>query len=159
VATGFRVPRSALGLAALALIATLVLYPLIPLRRYYAHESSLDPDNATFLETVRLVKEFRGPEQEVLLAPQLVKIDLKDGATTIAILDTLLMLEGIPHRIIEDPATDILRAAEGLMRLSGRLRLRELYWYSPSYYGLYRYTPDLAPNLRCLPFGGPTPGD
>lgn len=52
-----------------------------------------------------------------------------------------------------------IRETAPLLRLSGRLRLRELYWDSPSYFGVYRYMRDLPPGGRCLPMGGATPGD
>ena len=184
--SAFRVPRSALSLVPALLILILVLYPIIPLRRYYTHESRLDPDNAAFLETVRFVNSVRGTDAPVLLGPRFVRIDLKDGATALDILDILLTLDGVPHRIVDDPGTEIARIAEPidpanvaaqpivimmrdecfpiretapLLRLSGRLRLRELYWDSPSYFGVYRYMRDLPPGGRCLPTGGATPGD
>ncbi|HEY8596997.1 MAG TPA: glycosyltransferase family 39 protein [Thermomicrobiales bacterium] len=184
--TPLRVPRAALLLLPTLLILALVCYPLIPLRRYYTHESQQDPDNATFLETVRFVKSVSGPDTPVLIGPLFRKVDLKDGADALDILDILLTLDGVPHRIVNDPSTEIAQIAEPidpanvaaqpivimmrdecfpirdtapLLRLSGRLRLRELYWSSPSYYGVYRYMRDLPPGGRCLPAAGATPGD
>ncbi len=168
-----------------ALILALVLYPIVPLRRYYTDEGRLDPDNATFLETVRLVNALRGPRTPVLLGPLFIKVDLKDGADALDILDILLTLDGVPHRILEDPATEIpqlaatldpadseaqplvimmrdecfpLRSRVPLQRVSGRFRLRELYWNSPSYYGVYRYAPGGQP-AGCLPASGGVAGD
>ncbi len=181
-----RVPRFALVMLPALLIVLLVCYPLIPLRRYYTHESQQDPDNATFLETVRFVKSVSGPDTPVLIGPLFRKVDLKDGADALDILDILLTLDGVPHRIVNDPGTEIAQIAAPidpanvaaqpivimmrdecfpnretapLLRLSGRLRLRELYRDSPSYYGVYRYMRDLPPGGRCLPAAGATPGD
>ena len=92
--------RPALVVVPLALIALLVLYPLVPLRRYYTHEASLDPDNATFLETVRFVQQVRGPRTPVLIDEFMAKIDLKDGAEALEIMYILFSLEGIPYRIV-----------------------------------------------------------
>jgi hypothetical protein len=91
----------------------------------------------------------------------------------------------VPHRVLQDPRTEIPQIAAGvdpndtealpivimmrdecfpireevpLQRISGRFRLRELYWTSPSYYGVYRYAPGGQP-AGCLPASGPTPGD
>lgn len=180
-----RAARPAILALAAALILALVLYPIIPLRRYYTHESRLDPDNASFLETVRLVNQLRGPRTPVLIGPLFAKIDLKDGAEARDILDILLTLDGVPHRVMQDPRAEIPRFAAGadpndseamplvimmrdecfpmreevpLQRVSGRFRLRELYWTSPSYYGVYRYAPGGQP-AGCLPADGPTPGD
>jgi len=147
------VPRFALALLPTLLIVLLVCYPLIPLRRYYTHESQQDPDNATFLETVRFVKSVSSPDTPVLIGPLFRKIDLKDGADALDILDILLTLDGVPHQILNDPGAEIaqiaapidpanvaaqpivimmrdecfpIRETAPLLRLSGRLRLREL---------------------------------
>jgi hypothetical protein len=184
--TPLRVPQAALFVLPTLLILMLVCYPLIPLRRYYTHESMKDPDNATFLETVRFVKSVSGPDTPVLIGPLFRKVDLKDGADALDILDILLTLDGVPHQIVNNPSADIAQIAESidpanvaaqpivimmrdecfpnretapLLRLSGRLRLRELYWDSPSYFGVYRYMRDLPPGGRCLPIEGATPGD
>ena len=101
--------RSALTIVPLALILLLVLYPIIPLRRYYTHEASLDPDNATFLETVRFVQQVRGPRTPVLIDEFMAKIDLKDGAEALEILYILFSLEGIPYRIVPDPGEELAR--------------------------------------------------
>ena len=93
----------------LALILLLVLYPIIPLRRYYTHEASLDPDNATFLETVRFVQQVRGPRTPVLIDEYMAKIDLKDGAEALEIMYILFSLEGIPYRIVQDPGEELAR--------------------------------------------------
>lgn len=178
--------RTAAAIVPALLIIALILYPIIPLRRYYTHESQLDPDNATFLDTLAFVKSVRGTRAPVLIGPLFVKVDLKDGAEALDILDILLTLDGIPHQILRDPRIEIPQIAAGidphdiaaqpivimmrdecfpireevpLQRLSGRYRLRELYWNSPSYYGVYRYAPGLPPGDRCLPAGGSTPGD
>ena len=182
----FRIPHSAFRIVPALLILALILYPLIPLRRYYTHESQLDPDNATFLETVRFIESVRGPNTPVLIGPLFRKVDLKDGADALDILDILLTLDGVPHQILSDPSKEIAQIAAStdssdiaaqplvimmrdecfpirdgapLVRLSGRLRLRELYWTSPSYFGVYRYMRDLPPGGRCLPIDGATPGD
>jgi hypothetical protein len=182
-----RIPHRAFAILPALLILALLLYPIIPLRRYYTHESQLDPDNATFLETVEFVKRVRGTSNApVLIGPLFRKVDLKDGADALDILDILLTLERVPHRIVDNPSVEIaaigdpiepsnvaeqpivimmrdecfpIRETAPLLRLSGRFRLRELYWDSPSYFGVYRYQRDLPPGGRCLPTGGPTPGD
>ena len=178
--------RTVAAVGSVALMLALILYPIIPLRRYYTHESGLDPDNASFLDTVAFVNSVRGTRAPVLIGPLFVKVDLKDGADALDILDILLTLDGVPHRVLKDPRTELPQIAAGidprdtaaqpivimmrdecfpireevpLLRLSGRYRLRELYWASPSYYGVYRYTPGLAPGASCLPASGPTPGD
>lgn len=178
--------RTLAAVVPVALMLALVLYPIIPLRRYYTHESSVDPDNASFLDTVAFVDSVRGARAPVLIGPLFVKVDLKDGADARDILDILLTLDGVPHRVLQDPRVELPQIAAGidpndvaaqpivimmrdecfpireevpLLRLSGRYRLRELYWTAPSYYGVYRYTPGLAPGASCLPASGPTPGD
>lgn len=178
--------RTAAAVVPTLLIVALILYPIIPLRRYYTHESQLDPDNATFLDTIAFINSVRGTHTPVLIGPLFVKVDLKDGADARDILDILLTLDGVPHQMLQDPGVEIPQIAAGidprdiaaqplvimmrdecfpireevpLQRLSGRYRLRELYWTAPSYYGVYRYAPDLPPGNSCLPAGGATPGD
>ncbi len=169
------------------LILLLILYPIIPLRRYYTHEGQNDPDNATFLETIQIVRQARGTgNAPVLIGPLFEKVDLKDGATALEILDILLTLDGIPHTTLTDPAQQIaqigdpinpddilaqpiiimmrdqcipIRETAPMLRISERLRLRELYWELPSYYGVYRYMRDLPLGDRCFPAGGATAGD
>jgi hypothetical protein len=169
--------RPALTVVPLALILLLVLYPIVPLRRYYAHESSLDPDNATFLETVRFVQQVRGPRTPVLIDEYMAKIDLKDGAEALEILYILFSLEGIPYRIVPDPGEELarlgptldpndtealpiivmmydrcypLRETVPLQQISERYQLRELYWTKPSFYSVYRYAPP-PEKAGCFP--------
>lgn len=177
---------SLLALVPTLLILALIVYPIIPLRRYYTHESQQDPDNATFLETAHLVKGLRNSTTPVVLGPLLSKVDLKDGATALEVLEILLTLSGVPHTASTTPAATIatlaatlpnadvadqplailtrddcfaIREKVPLLRISDRLLLRELYWDLPSYYGVYRYTPNLLPDQRCLPAEGATAGD
>jgi hypothetical protein len=177
--------RDAATVVPVVLIALLVLYPLVPLRRYYTHEAQLDPDNATFLATVRSIAGMAGPQTPVLVGALMAKIDLKDGANSDEVLDILLTLRGVPHVVSRDSEGDLermiatanpadpqsaplailsrvecfaMRDRIPLERVSGRLVLRELYWTLPSYYGIYRYNP-AAPGGSCLPAGGPSPGD
>ena len=178
--------RTVAAVVPVALLLALILYPIVPLRRYYTYESSVDPDNASFLDTVAFVNSVRGTRAPVLIGPLFYKVDLKDGADARDILDILLTLDGVPHQVLQDPRTELPKIAAGidpndvaaqpivimmrdecfpireevpLLRLSGRYRLRELYWTAPSYYGVYRYTPGLAQGASCLPASGPTPGD
>jgi hypothetical protein len=174
----------AVAAAPLVLSATLVLYPLQPLGRYYTHEAGKDPANASFLEMVRIVEANRGPRTPVLVEYDLRNVDLKDGADAREIVVHLLTLKGVPHTVTQQPREDLqwLAAAAGddpqalplivmmrdgcwplrddvpLQRVSGRLRLRELYWTVPSYFAVYRYAPPPQP-AACLPPEGATPGD
>ena len=161
------------------------MHPLLPLARYYAHEARLDPDNATFLETIRLLDAVRGPRTPILIDYGMFDINLKDGAEARDILSTLLTLHGVPHQVVKDPGDELRRLAAAadpadpqtlpvivmmrdrcwplrdtvpLQRISGRLLLRELYWTLPSYYAVYRYAPPPQP-AACLPPSGPIPGD
>ena len=159
---GLALRQVAVGAAAV-LLATLVLYPLLPLGRYYTAEAARDPANASFLETVRVVNAQRGPRTPVWLDSYFAKVDLKDGAEALDILDLLLTLDGVPHQIVDDPVAELRRVgptldpadAEGLplvvmprdrcwplrdeavpvYRVSDTLLLNELY----RYYGVYRY--------------------
>jgi hypothetical protein len=168
------------------LLAALVLYPLVPLGRYYRDEAARDPANATFMETLRVIEAARGPQTPVLLDRNgLVNVDLLDGASAFDILDALLTLDGVPHTVTRTPGDDAQRLTAGaapgdtaalplvimmrdecwplrdrvpLQRVSGRLVLRELYPTVPSYYGVYRYAASGQPG-GCLPPGGATPGD
>ncbi|MFN8538184.1 MAG: hypothetical protein U0232_11990 [Thermomicrobiales bacterium] len=160
--------RPALTVVPLALMVLLVLYPIVPLRRYYTHESSLDPDNATFLETVRFVQQVREPRTPVLIDDFMAKVDLKDGAEALEILYILFSLEGIPYRIVDDPGAEMARLGQAadpndteaqpiivmmydrcyplrdevpLQQVSERYQLRELYWTKPSFYAVYRHAP------------------
>jgi len=155
------------------LTGLLVLYPLLPLARYYTHEAANDPANATFLETVRLLDAARGPRTPIWLDGYLGKIDLKDGAEAHDILDYLLILNRTPHRTVEDPGAELrrvvpaldpadreawplvvmsrdrcwpLRDEIALERIGDTLMLNELH----RYYGVYRAMPG-APLGRCLP--------
>ncbi|HEX5506773.1 MAG TPA: glycosyltransferase family 39 protein [Thermomicrobiales bacterium] len=183
-----RVPRfwrDAAVAVPLVLAGFMVLYPLQPLERYYTHEAALDPDNATFLATVQLVNQLRGPRTPVWIDGFLYKVDLKDGVDARDVLDTLFTLDGIPHRVVDDPGAELqrlgptldphdtealplvvmmrdrcfpIRDTVPLQRVSGRLLLRELYWTKLSYYGVYRYAPPPAP-AGCFAPTGPVPGD
>ena len=160
--------RDAALLVPVALIALLVLFPLVPLRRYYTHEARLDPDNATFLATVRFVQQTRSPRTPVLIDEFLYKVDLKDGADALRILAILFSLEDIPYRIVPDPGEElallgptldphdtkalpivvmmydrcyVFRDQAPLQQISERYLLRELYWTKPSFYAVYRYAP------------------
>ncbi len=169
-----------------ALLAALVLYPLLPLGRYYPEEAARDPANATFMETLRVIEAARGPGTPVLLDRNgLINVDLRDGASAFDILDVLLTLDRVPHTVTRTPGDDAQRLAAAvapgdtaalplvimmrdecwplrdrvpLQRVSGRLILRELYPTVPSYYGVYRYAAPGQPG-GCLPPGGATPGD
>ncbi len=173
------------GASAAALTLLLVLYPLLPLTRYYHEESARDPANETFLTTLRVVQQQRSAQTPVLLDRNgLVNIDLRDGASAFDILDLLLTLDQIPHQVTRNPAADLpqavgnasnpttfpliimmrdecwpLREQLPLQRVSGRLVLRELYPTVPSYYGVYRYLPGQQQIAGCLPSEGATPGD
>lgn len=61
---------------------------------------------------MRFVNSVRGTDAPVLLGPRFARIDLKDGATTLDIRDILLTFNGVPHRIVDDPGTEIARIAE-----------------------------------------------
>jgi hypothetical protein len=177
--------RDAAMVLPVVLIALLVLYPIVPLRRYYTQEAQLDPDNATFLATVRSIAGMTGPRTPVLVGALMAKVDLKDGANSDEVLDILLTLQGVPHVVSRDSEGDLqrmiatanladpqgaplailtrdecfaMRDRIPLERVSGRLVLRELYWTVPSYYGIYRYNP-AAPGGSCLPAGGASAGD
>ncbi|MGN6671903.1 MAG: ArnT family glycosyltransferase [Thermomicrobiales bacterium] len=177
--------RDAATVLPAALLIALVLYPIVPLRRYYTHEASLDPDNASFLATIAFIKANSGPRTPVLVDFNMSKINLRDGADGREIVDVLLTLANVPHTTSNDPAGDLtrlgtavdpndtealpiivmmrdqcwpLRDTVPLQRISGRYRLRELYWTLQSYYGVYRYAPSPQP-AGCLPASGPTPGD
>jgi 4-amino-4-deoxy-L-arabinose transferase-like glycosyltransferase len=160
--------RDAATVAPVVLAALLILYPLLPLERYYTHEAVKDPANASFLETLRVVNTLRGPRTPVLLDAYFNKVNLRDGAEALDILDLLLTLDRVPHQIVDDPGT-ALRALEPtlnpadreslplaimprdrcwplqneipLQRVSDTLLLNELY----RYYAVYRYAPPPAP--------------
>jgi len=61
--------RTLAAIVPVALLLALILYPIIPLRRYYTYESSVDPDNASFLDTVAFVNSVRGTRAPVLIGP------------------------------------------------------------------------------------------
>jgi hypothetical protein len=177
--------RDAATVIPAALLIALVLYPLVPLRRYYTHEASLDPDNASILATIAFINANRGPRTPVLVDYNVFDINLKDGAEARDIFNTLLTLDNVPHTVTRDARGDLIRLGTAadpndtaalpiivmmrdacwplrdtvpLQRISGRYRLRELYWTLPSYYAVYRYAPPPQP-AACLPASGPTPGD
>lgn len=168
-----------------SLLALLVLYPLQPLFRYYAHEAAKDPGNASFLATVEFVKASRGPRTPVVIGQKLSLVDLKDGADAREIFDLLLDLERIPHISPRNTQAEIARIVNSLepgdtgglpliimtrdecwqmanrrpyQRVSERYRLRELYWTLPSYYAVYHYLPPGQPG-DCAPATGPEPGE
>jgi hypothetical protein len=188
-----RVPRfwrglPARDLAALApavLVGALVLYPLLPLARYYEREEATNPDNTSELETVRLLNELRGPRTPILVDTYFDRLIFKEGIEALDAITYLLLLDGIPHQRTDDPATAVRELARGvdpndtealplivmmrdrcwrvrdevpLQRVSGRLRLTQLYRDYPSYYGVYRYTPG-SPQAGCFEASGPQPGD
>lgn len=97
-----------------ALVPLLVLYPLQPLWRYYAHEGARDPNSASFLATVAAIDAARGPRTPVWLDRQFEKTLLNDGSQALDVLDYLLILDRVPHRIVDDPAEEIRRVAPTL---------------------------------------------
>lgn len=159
--------RNALRTALLSLIVALVLYPLLPLARYYQREVRRDPDNASFLATVRLVGAARAARTPVFIDEELDRINLHDGASASEVLDYLLTLNRVAHAVVEVRSTlhelianqapadaasapliimtrhqySVLREELPLTRVSPPYRLIELYPDLPSYYAVYRYTP------------------
>ncbi|HET8628331.1 MAG TPA: glycosyltransferase family 39 protein [Thermomicrobiales bacterium] len=173
----WRAPAAA---APLALVALLVLYPLLPLARYYREEAARDPDNAAFLAAVQTIEAERGPGTPVWLDQRLDKVDLHDGADALNILDYLLTLDRQPHRVVADPGDELRRAPPTrapagrgalplivmsrdrcwplrdefpLERVSDTLLLRELF----RYFAVYRDDPG-RPAARCRA-AGQRPGD
>lgn len=171
--------------ATVALLTLLVLYPLQPLFRYYTHEASKDPDNASFLATVEFVKGTLGPRQQVIIGRKLSAVDLKDGADAREIFDLLFDLERVPHVSPQVTLDEIARQVQSAppgdtealpliimtrdecwqmadrrpyQRISERYLLRELYLTLPSYYAVYRYVPPGQPG-DCAPATGPEPGE
>ena len=146
------------------LLPLLVLYPLQPLARYYTHESALDPNSASFLQTIAVIDETRGPRTPVWVDRQLEKVLLNDGSHALDGLDYLLFLDRVPFTIVNDPEYELRRVVPTLdhtdreahpivvmsrdrcwpmrgqipmERISDALLLNELY----RYYAVYRWPP------------------
>lgn len=177
--------RRGAATAATLLVLALILYPLLPLTRYYTEESAVDPDNASFLATVDFLRTHHNGSTPIIVGRKLDKVDLKDGAEAREIFAWLLTLERMPHML---PRENLLGVAELLptipadqphafpllimtrdecfqmddrrpfQRVSPRYRLRELYWGKPSYYAVYRYLPPGQVG-NCFPATGPEPGE
>ena len=96
------------------LVPLLVLYPLQPLARYYAHEGAKDPNSASFMATMAAIDTARGPRTPVWIDKQFEKTLLNDGSQALDVLDYLLILNRVPHRIVDDPAAEIARVAPTL---------------------------------------------
>jgi 4-amino-4-deoxy-L-arabinose transferase-like glycosyltransferase len=98
--------RSALGLAAAAL---LVLVPLIPLQRYYAQGLESGQTNERFFRLLDQIEAGRRNDELVLLDSQLENERLGGGGTPLLTLDYMLTLRGIPHREITLDADKLAR--------------------------------------------------
>ena len=146
------------------LVPLLILYPLQPLARYYAHEGAKDPNSASFLATVAAIDAARGPRTPVWIDRQFEKTLLNDGSHALDVLDYLLFLNRVPYTIVNDPEAELrrivptldpadreahpivvmsrdrcwpLRGQIAMERISDTLLLNELY----RYYAVYRWTP------------------
>ncbi len=163
----------------LVLLPLLVLYPLQPLARYYAHEGALDPNSASFLQTVEVIDATRGPRTPVWIDRQFEKVLLNDGSHALDVLDYLLFLDRVPYTIVNDPEAELrrvvpildpadreahpivimsrdrcwpMRGQIPMERISDTLLLNELF----RYYAVYRWTP--APAIGdCQPPPPPPP--
>ncbi|MFN8517445.1 MAG: hypothetical protein U0841_33735, partial [Chloroflexia bacterium] len=157
------------------LVPLLVLYPLQPTWRYYAHEGAKDPNSASFMAAVAAVDAARGARTPVWLDRQLEKTLLNDGTQALEVLDYLLTLDRVPHRIVDDPEAELrrvvptldpadreshpivvmsrdrcwpLRGQIAMERISDTLLLNELF----RYFAVYRWAP--APAVgECQPPG------
>ena len=146
------------------LVPLLVLYPLQPLNRYYTHEGAKDPNSASFLAAVAAIDAARGPRTPVWIDKQFEKTLLNDGSQALDVLDYLLTLNQVPHRIVDDPEQELrrvtptldptdreshpivvmsrdrcwpLRGQIAMERISDTLLLNELF----RYFAVYRYSP------------------
>ncbi len=167
------------------LIALFVLYPLVPLRRYYAETIRVDPNNRSFFALLGEIEAQRTPRTPLLIDNYLDKLATKEGVTARDVIVYLLTFEGIPFREVTDPGKEIaalaptldpadtaalplvvtlrdrcwpLRDRLPLQRVGGRLGLHKLYLEVPSYFALYRYTP-AQPAAGCFGPDGPQAGD
>jgi 4-amino-4-deoxy-L-arabinose transferase-like glycosyltransferase len=178
-------PRDAVRVVPAVLLVLLVLYPLLPLERYYTWQIKQDPDNATFFDTIRFLDSVRGPHTPILVDRYLEKIVFREGTEPRDAITYLLELHGVPFQQVDDPGqalaalTPIVNTNDPqalplvvmmrdrcfrlgdnppLQRISDKFRLRELYWTLPSYYAVYRYAPPGTPG-GCYGPNGPQPGD
>jgi hypothetical protein len=84
----------ALGLVA---AAVLVLYPLLPLSRYYAEREARGETNEPLFRALAEIEGVRRGEEEVVLDIDLIQHRLTGGGTVSRALDFLLTMRYIPH--------------------------------------------------------------
>lgn len=104
-------------------VLALVLYPLLPLARYYGQELTAGRTNEPLLRTVDAVKAARRPDEAVLLHTDLRDVKLEGGGTAFRALRFLLMGVGIDDRSVDDPldyARDMRPGASALVVAEAR---------------------------------------
>jgi hypothetical protein len=79
----------------------LVLYPLVPLARYYGQEIEAGRTNTPLLQAVDAVSVARRPDEAVLLDRDLADVKLEGGGTAFRSLRFLLAGVGIDDRSID----------------------------------------------------------
>ena len=83
-------------------VVLLVVYPLVPLARYYQQEIAAGRTNDELFRTVAAVKGARQPEETVLLHTDLREVKFDGGGTAFRSLRFLLTGAGIPDRSVDN---------------------------------------------------------
>lgn len=165
-------------------IAGFVLYPLVPLHRYYEAVMPHDPNNVAAFALYHELAAYTG-DTPIVVDSTLDKIATKEGVTARDVAVFLLQFRGIPYALTTnmretittstagvDPANSAalplvimerdtcwpLRERFPFERQGERLRLQNFYRGLPTYFALYRLTP-ADPGAGCFGPEGPRAGD
>ncbi len=167
------------------LIGGLVLYPLLPLHRYYEAIMPNDPNNVAAFALYHQLAATHTSDTPIVVDNALDKIATKEGVTARDVIVFLLQFRGVSYRLTPnmqealatstvggDPANPSslpiaimardtcwpLRERFPLERQGDRLRLQNFYRGLPTYFALYRLAPG-NPGAGCFGPEGPRAGD
>lgn len=90
-----------------------IVYPLVPLWRYYAGVLALGETNSRYFATLETIQRLRAPNEWVVLDPSLQWDRPGAGGTALRTFDFMLTLAEIPHATLEQSADRIERRVQG----------------------------------------------
>ena len=95
-----------------AIVALVVLYPLVPLARYELDVLAANETNDRYFVTLGALERQRRPGEPVVLDPTLLRDRTGAAGTAQRTFDFMLELRGIPRTMLEESSERIARRTE-----------------------------------------------